>query len=187
MAILQLLSVNCSHCKKEACPKKIIFMWNIKMFTRFFYSLFADFNLKKLSKIKIDWRTLIPTGIYLCLVINGNTKKTCEICSKLTIKTPKQRQWRPGISIVDLEQVNAGGECWRLTTIFRSPRQIFTFLRYFYICSNWHHQNNEWNDYMKFALPTKKRRKNYFHLTKDIFTFLRFSPYFKAGFIGSSG
>ena len=89
-----------------------------------------------MSKIKIDWRTLIPTGVYLFLVINGNTKKTCEICSKLTIKTPKQRQWRRGISIVDLEQVNAGGECWKSTTIFRSPRQIFTFLRYFYICSD---------------------------------------------------
>ena len=29
------------------------------------------------------------TGIYLFKVNNGNTKTMCEICSKLTIKTPE--------------------------------------------------------------------------------------------------
>ena len=33
-----------------------------------------------------------PVGIYLSKVNNGNTKTMCEICSKLTIKTPEQRQ-----------------------------------------------------------------------------------------------
>ena len=32
------------------------------------------------------------TGIYLFKVNNGNTKTMCEICSKLTIKTPERRQ-----------------------------------------------------------------------------------------------
>ena len=31
-----------------------------------------------------------PTGIYLLKVNNGNTRSFCEICSKLTIKTPEQ-------------------------------------------------------------------------------------------------
>ena len=39
----------------------------------------------------------------------------CEICSKLTIKTPEPLQWRPaGVSIVDFEQVNNG---WKMTKL----------------------------------------------------------------------
>ena len=34
---------------------------------------------------------LFPANIYLCKVNNRNTKKRCEICSKLTIKTPERR------------------------------------------------------------------------------------------------
>ena len=36
---------------------------------------------------------LIPAGIYLLKVNNKNTRTRCEICSKLTIKTPERRQW----------------------------------------------------------------------------------------------
>ena len=32
-----------------------------------------------------------PTNIYLFKVNNRNTRKRCEICSKLTIKTPERR------------------------------------------------------------------------------------------------
>ena len=31
-------------------------------------------------------------GIYMFKVNNGNTRTRCEICSKLTIKTPERRQ-----------------------------------------------------------------------------------------------
>ena len=34
----------------------------------------------------------IPAGIYLLKVNNRNTRTRCEICSKLTIKTPEGRQ-----------------------------------------------------------------------------------------------
>ena len=34
----------------------------------------------------------IPAGIYLLKVNNRNTITRCEICSKLIIKTPEQRQ-----------------------------------------------------------------------------------------------
>ena len=41
-----------------------------------------------------------PAGIYLLKVNNRNTRARCEICSKLTIKTP-ERQWRrSGLFIV---------------------------------------------------------------------------------------
>ena len=36
---------------------------------------------------------LILAGIYLFKVSNRNTRTRCEICSKLTIKTPERRQF----------------------------------------------------------------------------------------------
>ena len=58
-------------------------------------------------------------------VNNWNTRKRCEICSKLTIKTPERRQWRRSdvfivnfeyislsstVSIINFEQVNVSWE-----------------------------------------------------------------------------
>ena len=34
-----------------------------------------------------------PAGIYLLKVNNRSTRTRCEICSKLTIKTPERRHW----------------------------------------------------------------------------------------------
>ena len=46
----------------------------------------------------------IPVGIYLLKVNNRNTRTRCEICSKLTIKTPEWRQrHRSGVFIVNFE------------------------------------------------------------------------------------
>ena len=42
-----------------------------------------------------------PTNIYLVKVNNRNTKKKCEICSKLTIKTPE----RYGVFLGDFEHI----------------------------------------------------------------------------------
>ena len=48
-----------------------------------------------------------PFDIYLFKVNNGNTSTMCEICSKLTKKTPERRQWRrTGIFIVNCEQIS---------------------------------------------------------------------------------
>ena len=48
-----------------------------------------------------------PVGIYLLKVSNRNTRTRCEMCSKLTIKTPEQRQWRPsGVFIINFEYVS---------------------------------------------------------------------------------
>ena len=56
-------------------------------------------------------------------VSNRNTRARCEICSKLTIKTPERHQWGHSsvfivnlehishlVSIVSFEQVNAGSK-----------------------------------------------------------------------------
>ena len=47
-----------------------------------------------------------PAGIYLLKVNNRNTR-TCEICSKLTIKIPERRQRRrSSIFIVNFEHIS---------------------------------------------------------------------------------
>ena len=67
---------------------KHLLKFNLK---NFFFSIFG-------SKL-MDTR-LYPANIFLFKVNNRNTRKRCEICSKL-IKTPERRH-----SIVDFEQVN---------------------------------------------------------------------------------
>ena len=52
------------------------------------------------------WR-LYPANIFLHTVNYRNTRKRCEICSKLTIKTPERTYFTPfsSVSIVAFEQV----------------------------------------------------------------------------------
>ena len=48
-----------------------------------------------------------PTGICLFKVNNENTRAKCEICSKLTKKTPDLRPLpRSGVFIVNVEQIS---------------------------------------------------------------------------------
>ena len=48
-----------------------------------------------------------PANIYLFKVNNRNTRKRCEICSKLRIKTPERRFWRrSGVSIVNFKHIS---------------------------------------------------------------------------------
>ena len=76
-------------------------------------------------------RTTIAATIYLFKVNNRETRKRCEICSKLTIKTSKRHHWRhycqlwtyftpfSSVSIVDFycRQVNVG---WIFRKIYKS-------------------------------------------------------------------
>lgn len=46
-------------------------------------------------------------GIYLFKVNFGNTRKMCEMRSKLTMTTPERRHWRrTDVFIVNLEQIS---------------------------------------------------------------------------------
>ena len=46
-------------------------------------------------------------GNYLLKVNNRNSRTRCEICSKLTTKTPEGRQWRrSGVFIVNFELIS---------------------------------------------------------------------------------
>ena len=56
-----------------------------------------------------SWNETIynPAIINLFKVNNRNTRKRCEICSKLIIKTPERRQWRfSGVFIVNFEYIS---------------------------------------------------------------------------------
>ena len=61
------------------------------------------------SLIFTHFRTLIflPANIYLFIDNYRNSRQRCEICSKLTIKTPERCHWRRScVFIVNFEQVN---------------------------------------------------------------------------------
>ena len=48
-----------------------------------------------------------PASSYMFKVNNRNTGTRCEICSKLTIKTPKRRYWRRfGVFIVNFKHIS---------------------------------------------------------------------------------
>ena len=42
--------------------------------------------------VKLSAKHQVPANIYLFKVNNRNTRKRCEICSKLTIKTPDRQK-----------------------------------------------------------------------------------------------
>ena len=58
-------------------------------------------------KMRIKMAKLRSLSLYLFKVNNRNTRKRCEICSKLTIKTPERRQCRHfGNFIANFEHVS---------------------------------------------------------------------------------
>ena len=53
------------------------------------------------------WIGKNPASIYLFEVNNKSSRNICEICSKLTIKTPERRHWRrSGVFIVSFEHIS---------------------------------------------------------------------------------
>ena len=66
--------------------------------------------LKCLGSISCESSIFSKTNlanIYLSKVNNKDTRKKCEICSKLTLKTPERRQWhRFGASTVRFEHIS---------------------------------------------------------------------------------
>ena len=81
------------------------------------YGIFcAPYNLhvSMLNKyFYFHFRWKYPVGIYLLKVNNRNTKKRCEICSKLTIKTRCS-----SVSIVNFEHVNTRWDGQILLNLF---------------------------------------------------------------------
>ena len=58
-----------------------------------------------------------PAGIYL-FKVNRNTRTRCEICSKLTLKTPERCEWRcSGVFIVNYEHISHLVQLFLLLTL----------------------------------------------------------------------
>ena len=61
-----------------------------------------------------------PAGNCMLKVNNRNTRKRCEIRSKLTIKTTERRQWRrSGVFIVNFEHISHLAPVFLLLTLSR--------------------------------------------------------------------
>ena len=59
------------------------------------------------QSVKYVQRSQCRRSIYLFKVNNKNMTTRSEICSKLTIKIPEQRQWhRSGVFIVNFEHIS---------------------------------------------------------------------------------
>ena len=54
------------------------------------------------AKCKLFYKTNKPVGNHMFKVNNKNTRTRCQICSKLTIKTPERRR----VFIVNLEHIS---------------------------------------------------------------------------------
>ena len=79
------------------------FLYGMMLFERFcVYQKIFD-----LLRGYLQLRAIVPVGIYLLKVNDRNTRTRCEICSKLTIKTPVRRQWRlSGAFIINSEHIS---------------------------------------------------------------------------------
>ena len=79
-----------------------IFIWKIESY----FIVPLEPSLKKQITFHSFPYLSNSAGIYLLKVSNRNTRTRCEICSKLTIKTPERRQWRrSGVVIVNFEHI----------------------------------------------------------------------------------
>ena len=91
-----------------------------------YYLLFTIFYLT-------SNRSSYPVNIYLFKVTNRNTRKKCEIYSKLTIKTPERRQLPCfSVSIVNFEHVITGWYIYILAIFVTLPCFSRLFLKLTY-------------------------------------------------------
>ena len=73
----------------------------------------ADHNVGWLTRntvtqgVSTKFKSSIPIRNYMFKVNNRNTRTRCEICSKLTMKTPEQRYWHhSGVFIVNFDHIS---------------------------------------------------------------------------------
>ena len=116
--------------------------------------------------------SILPISIYLLKVNNRNTRTRCEICSKLTIKTPKRRHWhRSGVFIVNSEHISPLVTAFLLLTL--NMYSLAGLIRSFDILFGYNHSSSQlpveshsFQDNVPFLCPWKHQK---------ISDFLRFS------------
>ena len=81
--------------------------WLHKVQQRSFDSQNVIYYMSQLSETCNYKISSYPIDIYMFKVNNRHTRTRCEICSKLTIKTPERRHWRhSGVFIVNFEHIS---------------------------------------------------------------------------------
>ena len=67
----------------------------------------ANKKVFSVSHLRLSQIYMLELFNYMFKVNNRNTRTRCEICLKLTIKTPERRQWRrSGVFIVNFEHIS---------------------------------------------------------------------------------
>ena len=98
-----------SHLLKKSSTENFIFcaVWMTEL------ALTCNLKLQWFQPIKLNNSGVTsgslnyPAYIYLLKFNNRNTRETCEICSKLTIKSPERCHWRRfGVFIVNFENIS---------------------------------------------------------------------------------
>ena len=69
-------------------------------------SYITESSLFELCRLFLVCLSLPPVNIYLFKVINRNTRKRSEICSKLTLKTPERHLGPSGVFVVNFEHIS---------------------------------------------------------------------------------
>ena len=84
--------------------REISFRWRLLVLTIFEKKLYH----KCLTGTQLRlFEGSIPANIYILKVNNRNTRKRCELCSKLTIKTPEPCRWRrSSVFIVNFDHIS---------------------------------------------------------------------------------
>ena len=55
--------------------------------------------------------SMVPAGIYLLKVCNKNTRTRCEMCSKVTVKTPERHHWSKTLKTIRRQFADKFFEC----------------------------------------------------------------------------
>ena len=100
--------------------------WLVSLFDHCYF-LLHFFRLVQIVKLFLCFFEMeyISVGIYLLQVNNRNTRTRCEICSKLTIKTPL---FYSIVSVVNFEHVIAGWDIINMEKITSLHSRKLLFL-----------------------------------------------------------
>ena len=88
---------------KNPCFFKVELNFPYQTISFQFSSVSSKTSIFSIFKSKHYFYIYHPAGNYVFKVKNRNIRTTCEICSKLTIKTPERRL--PGVFIVNFEYI----------------------------------------------------------------------------------
>ena len=104
------LFLTCFH-YQYTLPISAIFLWrfcfpfifvsSLNNVLEWNHNLFCVWSPYVLTLFILPLRRVFPGINYIFKVKNRNTRTRCELCSKLTIKTPERSQWRRSAFFID--------------------------------------------------------------------------------------